>query len=224
LSIKRPKDPQQKKKLLLSSSLLSSEGISDVELKRQKITEKKATIIAITPEEREELKKQMTTGVSIKPHVKDILAFLGLQFLPLVALASAIFVPGIYYYFQTSADIRNLMIILQILGCLLYFYTLIRLLSTITYRIEISKERIRWRNIFWWNEIAHEKGFKLSMKKGFYFYLTKIGGLVQIGIEVFCLKSETLDYWVRAYPLRKTAAERLAKLLTVWLETPEENA
>ncbi|MHA1743526.1 MAG: hypothetical protein ACTSV6_04670 [Candidatus Heimdallarchaeota archaeon] len=101
-------------------------------------------------------------------------------------------------------------------GSFFYLYDFVRLLAALTFKIEITTDKIRWRNVFWWKEIPFQEGFELSSKKGYYLYLTKIGGLLQTNIEVFQLKSENKDYWIRAYPLRKKVAKELFKKLFVW--------
>ena len=211
------KKPQTKKKPILNSNLMRGGGISDVEIMKQKISEKKAVTLEISPEERDEIKKEITAGLTIQVKPLDILAFLGLQFLPLLLFASAFFVPGIIFYFKTSLDFRNLTIIAQAIGSLFYLYDFVRLLAAVSFKIEFTTEKIRWRNVFWWNEIPYQEGLELSLKKGYYVYLTKIGGLLQVGIEVFQIKSESKDYWIRAYPLRKKVAEELFKKLSVWI-------
>lgn len=213
---KEQKISQKKKKPILNSSLMSGEGISDIEIKKQKLSKKKAEQVEIAPKEREEIKKQIATGLTIEMKTKDILSFFFLQFLPLLLFASAFFVPGIVFYFKTSLDFRNLTIIAQVTGSFFYLYDFVRLLAALTFKIEITTDKIRWRNVFWWREIPFQEGLKLSSKKGYYLYLTKIGGLLQTNIEVFQLKSENKDYWIRAYPLRKKVAKELFKKLFVW--------
>ncbi|RLI70814.1 hypothetical protein DRO91_06350, partial [Candidatus Heimdallarchaeota archaeon] len=58
------KKPQKKKKPILNGSLMSGEGISDIEVKKQKLSKKRAEQVEIVPKEREEIKKQIATGLT----------------------------------------------------------------------------------------------------------------------------------------------------------------
>ena len=111
-------------------NIISGPGISDVEKKRARFIEKKAIKHEVSDLEKDNICNQLQDEIVLSFDVKDFLVFFVLQFLPLVIIGSGLFVPGIILL---EAD--KFSIILVVFGGFFYFYTLIRTLSSISYKI-----------------------------------------------------------------------------------------
>ena len=205
-------------KQLLKSNFLSGEGISDVEEKKLQNKKKHDIVFEITTEEREDICKQIEELLVFKIDFKDVMFFLLLQFIPLLLMGLGILIPSIYYFNLVNINIRNVLIILIILGSTSLFYALIRLIAMISYKVEISNSTLRWRNFFKWITIENQNCEEISPKGSYYFYLPKIRGIIQFGYEVIKITSKDTTYWIRAYPLRKKKGKELIKSINCWLE------
>ena len=195
----------------LKDSLIGGEGLKEVDEKRQKFVEKHAIKVEISEKEEQEIFAQINAGVSMQTNKIDISKFVFLQFLPLLLISSASFVPGIVLLSKGS-----FLWIFIILGSLGYFYALIRLISSLTFKVEISKEKIRWRNIFKWNEIPNEDITEINPIQGFLLYFTKLGGVGKVCVEIIQISTEEKDYWLRAYPFEKEKGKRLVLFTQCW--------
>jgi hypothetical protein len=195
--------------------LVSGKGISDVEKKRDKFEQKQAdkSQQKISEEEKEELVNRIKQGITYSTSGKDFLLFILLQLIPLSLLAAALLIPGVILWYRYY-DLY--IIILFILSGLTIFYGLIRLFATLTYKIEIKSDQIRWRNIFWWNTIKKQPVSEIQVINSYYFYLIKIRGILRITVEIVKLVSEDKTYWIRMYPLRKNKADRLVLIIKCW--------
>ena len=208
----------------IQQNILGSEGISDVEKRRQKLEEKKSYKAELDPETLDKIQEEIKEGLTIKIDYKDILLFLLAQFLPLLVLGSSFFIPGLVIILDSNNDdLRNFLIILIVLGSLVYLYGIIRLVCMLTYKIEINSNELKWRNIFWWNTISNNDLEEINAINSYYLYLTKIGGFLRFGIEIFQIKSKDKDFWVRAYPFRKKKIDELLKKLNCWIEIDASN-
>lgn len=196
---------------VFKESLFGGEGISDVEARRQKFVEKRSIKHDVDEEKRKKITDDINQGFLIKININDFLIFFIAQFIPLLIIGSALFVPGML---KLTDDLYFLILI--IFGGLLYLYAFIRLISTLSYKIEISNEKIRWRNVFWWQEIPNKNILEINAIPSYYTYFTKIGGVGRIGVEVIQIKTEEKEYWVRAYPLRKKTGDELVIILKCW--------
>ncbi|MHA1531510.1 MAG: hypothetical protein ACTSR6_05885 [Candidatus Heimdallarchaeota archaeon] len=198
-----------KRKRVFKENILAGEGISEIDDKRIKQDEKRAVKQEIDEKEKIEIVKQIKSGVNYDVDFKDVLLFLVAQFLPLLLLGSAFFVPGIILLDDSYSSIVYVVLgagILLFLGSLIYLYSLIRLLSALTYKMSITQTEIKWRNVFWWNT---------------YFYLIRVGGILRFGVEVIQVVSVEKEFWIRAYPLRKSKANQLVKTIMCWSELTE---
>lgn len=204
-------DNKNNERKTIKESLMGGEGISDVEEKRQKFEEKHTKNYEVTPEKKEEALKKIEQGINISIENKDMIYFLMAHFLPLILISSVCFVPGIIFLYQSFY-----LLIVIILGALGYLYACIRLICTLTYKVHITKEKIRWRNCFWWNEITNEDIQEVNAINSHYFYFTKIGGIGRIGVEVIAIETTKKKYWLRAYPLRKKRADELVIIVKCW--------
>ncbi|NHJ46788.1 MAG: hypothetical protein FK733_03275 [Asgard group archaeon] len=211
---KKNRDPKQ----LLKSDFLSGEGISDVEEKKIQSKKKQDIVLEVTSEERDFICKQIDDTLVFKIDFKDVLFFLLLQFLPLTIMGLAMLIPSIYYFNLVVVYTRNVLIILLILGTSSLLYAIIRLFALVSYKVEITNTTLKWRNFFTWISIENRDCNKIEAKGGYYFYLPKIRGIIQIGFEVIKIISKDKTHWVRAYPLRKNKGKELIKSLNCWLE------
>ncbi|NHJ04370.1 MAG: hypothetical protein EAX90_06075 [Candidatus Heimdallarchaeota archaeon] len=196
---------------VLKESLLGGEGISEVEARRQKFVEKRSVKHEVDEEKRKKITDDINQGLHINININDFLIFFIAQLIPLLIVGSALFVPGMI----KLADDRYFLILI-IFGGLLYLYAFIRLISTLFYKIVISNEKIKWRNVFWWQEVPNKNILEINAIPSYYTYFTKIGGVGRIGVEVIQIKTEEKDYWIRAYPLRKKTGDELVIILKCW--------
>ena len=213
-----------KRKHILKDPILGGEGISEIDDKRIKQDEKRAIKQEIDEKEKIELTKQINNGVNYDVDLKDVLLFLVAQFLPLLLLGSAFLVPGIILLDDSYSSVTYVILgagILMFLGSLIYLYSLIRLLCTVTYKMSITQTEIKWRNIFWWNTIVNQNITGVIAFYSFYFYLIRIGGILRFGVEIIQVVSEEKAFWIRAYPLRKSKADQLVKTIMCWSEITE---
>jgi len=215
---KQEKNENDKKKRPIMDNILGTEGISDVDEKRQKQEEKKAKLYEISDEEKVNYVANIKNGITLQLEWKDILLFIVVQFIPLLLLGGAFFFFFLYYFFSTTSEWRNFNIILIVLGSMVFFYALIRLVCALSFKLEMSITEIKWRNVFWWKSILNQGLTHIKVNRGAYFYLIKVGGMISFGIEVILIASESKDYWLRAYPLRKARAEYLVKIVNCWIE------
>jgi len=199
---------------------MKGEGISDVEDRRSQFLEKHEVKHYIEEEKKKEIQDNICNGVTFKLDKKDILIFLVSNFLPLLILASGCFVPGIVLL-VLYGDLYTLILI--ICGGLLLLYLLARTITAFTYKIELNKETLRWRNIFWWNDIPNENIIGIQAIQSYYMYFTKIGGVARIGVETIKITSTDTDYWIRAYPFRKSKSDELVVSIKCWIELNPEN-
>ncbi len=213
---KKSKNNQKKRPLI--DGIIGVEGISDVEEKKQKIEEKRASEYEVDDEEKKQILLEIEKGININLESKDILYFLLLQFIPLIILGCALFIPGLYYLIKKTPDLKGLFIILIILGSVAFIYSVIRLLATITYQIKITNTELKWHGIAKWFTIENIGLTSVKVTKSFYFYLIKVGGIIRIGVEAICVYSDKKENWIRAYPLRKSRGDQLVKIITCWLE------
>jgi hypothetical protein len=212
------KKKNKETKHLLKSDFLSGEGISDVEEKRLQSQKKRDIIPEITSEERDNICKQIEQILVFKIDYMDVLYFLLLQLLPLLLIGLSMLIPSIYFFTEVNTDIRNVLIILIIMGSLTLFYSVMRLFALISYKIEITNNNLRWRNYFKWITIEKQVCEKIIPIGSYYFFLPVIRGLIQYGYEVIKITTEEKIYWIRAYPFRKKKGKELIKSLLCWLE------
>ncbi|TET32408.1 MAG: hypothetical protein E3J70_01005 [Candidatus Heimdallarchaeota archaeon] len=213
-----------KRKHILKDPILGGEGISEIDEKRIKADEKRAVKQEIDEKEKIELTKQINNGVNYDVDLKDVLLFLVAQFLPLLLLGSAFFAPGIILLDDSYSSVTYVILgagILMFLGSLIYLYSLIRLICAVTYKMSITQTEIKWRNIFWWNTIVNQNITGVIAFYSFYFYLIRIGGILRFGVEIIQVVSEEKEFWIRAYPLRKSKADQLVKTVMCWSEMTE---
>ncbi|HUU77002.1 MAG TPA: hypothetical protein VMX55_01565 [candidate division Zixibacteria bacterium] len=196
---------------VLKESLLGGEGISDVEARRQKFVERRSVKHEVDEEKRKKITDDINQGLQIKTNISDFLIFFISQFIPLLIIGSTLFVPGMI---KLADDLYFLILI--IFGGFLYLYAFIRLISTLSYKIEIGNEKIKWRNVFWWKEVPNKDILEINAIPSYYTYFTKIGGVGRIGVEVIQIKTGEKEYWVRAYPLRKKTGDELVIILKCW--------
>jgi hypothetical protein len=215
-----PED-NDKKKRVFKESMLGGEGISEIDERRIKQDEKRAIKQDIDEEEREELLELIKNGTNFDAKIKDVLLFLVVQFLPLLILGSAFFVPGFILLDDSYSSVPYVILgaaILMSLGSLIYLYSLIRLVSAATYKIQITQTEIKWRNVFWWNTVENKNIIGVFASYSFYFYLIRIGGLLRFGVEIIQVVSEEKEYWIRAYPLWRSKGDKLVKAIMCWSE------
>lgn len=213
-----------KRKRVFKENILAGEGISEIDDKRIKQDEKRAVKQEIDEKEKIEIIEQIKSGVNYNVDLKDVLLFLVAQFLPLLLLGSAFFVPGIILLDDSYSSVVYVVLgagILMFLGSLIYLYSLIRLLSAVTHKMSITQTEIKWRNVFWWNTIINRNITEVSAKYSFYFYLIRVGGILRFGVEIIQVISDEKEFWVRAYPLRKSKADQLVKTIMCWSEMTE---
>jgi hypothetical protein len=213
-----------KRKHILKDPILGGEGISEIDDKRIKQDEKRAIKQEIDEKEKKEIIKQIKSGVNYDVDLKDVLLFLIVQFLPLLLLGSAFLVPGIVLLDDSHSSVIYVRLgagILMFLGSLIYLYSLIRLICTVTYKMSITQTEIKWRNIFWWNTIVNQNITGVFAFYSFYFYLIRIGGILRFGVEIIQVVLEEKEFWIRAYPLRKSKADQLVKTVMCWSEMTE---
>ncbi|MBK5112241.1 MAG: hypothetical protein KGD59_07285 [Candidatus Heimdallarchaeota archaeon] len=214
-------EDNDKKKRVFKESMLGGEGISEIDERRIKQDEKRAIKQDIDEEEREELLELIKNGTNFDANIKDVLLFLVVQFLPLLILGSAFFVPGFILLDDSYSSVPYVILgaaILMSLGSLIYLYSLIRLVSAVTYKIQITQTEIKWRNVFWWNTVENKNITGVFARYSFYFYLIRTGGLLRFGVEIIQVVSEEKEYWIRAYPLWGSKSDKLVKAVMCWSE------
>ncbi|MGC9780763.1 MAG: hypothetical protein HZR80_16090 [Candidatus Heimdallarchaeota archaeon] len=207
-----------RKKRPIRDSLLGGEGISDVEEKRIKMEEKKASKYFIEDSEKEEFLKQIKRGLSFSMDFKDVLIYILAQFLPLLALGAACLVPGIIYL---PNDLSALILI--VLAGFAFLYAILRVIFACSYKIDVTTIAIKWRSIFRWKEIPNVSIDCVNAMQGNYCYLIKIKGFLRYGVEVIQIVSDEKEHWIRAYPLRKSKGDQLVKTLICWAELTKAN-
>ncbi|MBN1330982.1 MAG: hypothetical protein JXA54_16035 [Candidatus Heimdallarchaeota archaeon] len=212
------KSKRDQKKRPIFDGIIGVEGISDVEEKKQKIEKKLASEYEVEDEEKKQFLISLENGISMKIESKDILYFLFAQLLPLLIISGAFFVPGVYFLLDSSSNLKGFLIIIIILGVIIFIYSFIRLLATFNYQIKITSKELKWHSITRWITIENTELTGLKASKNYYFYLIKVGGIIRIGIEAICIFSGKREYWLRAYPLRKSRADQLVKIICCWLE------
>jgi len=199
---------------------MKGEGISDVEDRRSKFVEKHEVKHYVDEDRKKEIQTNICDGVNFQLDKKDILIFFLTNFIPLFILASSFFVPGIVLLLLYN-DLFTLVLIIT--GGLFYFYLLARTVAAFTYKIEMSKETLRWRNIFWWNDIPNENITSIKAIQSYYLFFTKVGGVGRIGVEIIKISSTDGDYWIRAYPFRKSKGDELVITIKCWIELNPNN-
>ncbi|MHA1555530.1 MAG: hypothetical protein ACTSPM_01210, partial [Candidatus Heimdallarchaeota archaeon] len=102
----------------LKDSLIGGEGLKEVEEKRQKFVEKHSVKLEISEEKEKEIVEKIKEGFSLKTESKDFWLFMIAQFLPLMIIGSALFIPGLIFL---SQDLYFLILIIA--GALDYLYT-----------------------------------------------------------------------------------------------------
>jgi len=213
-----------KRKRVFKENILAGEGISEIDDKRIKQDEKRAVKQEIDEKEKIEILQQIKNGLNYNVDLKDILLFLVVQFLPILLVGSAFFVPGIIFLGDSYSSVVYVVLgasILLLIGSLIYLYSLIRLICAVTYKISITQTEIKWRNVFWWNTIINQNITEVLAKYSFYFYLIRVGGILRFGVEVIQVVSNEKEFWIRAYPLRKSKADQLVKTVMCWSELTE---
>ncbi|NHK30821.1 MAG: hypothetical protein FK730_05680 [Asgard group archaeon] len=215
-------DSEKKRKEMIAQKILKNkfiegEGVSDIDEKRQKAEEKRKIKISLDSHEEESIAKQISEGFAKSIVIKDVLIYIFAQFLPLIILGSAMFIPSIYYLNLVSLNIRGILIILLIFGNLVYLYAIFRTIGAFSYKIEITNEKLKWRNIFWWNTIENINLLDAKPIGSYYFYFIRIGGILRFGIEGIFVKSDNKEYWIRTYPFYKKKADELAKIIHYWI-------
>ena len=216
---KKKRNRSEKVRVSLKESLLGGEGLKEVEEKRQKFVEKHSVKLEISEENEKELIEKIKRGYSLKIEKRDFWLFMVTQFLPLMFVGSACFVPGLIFL---SLDLVLLLPI--IIGGLAYLYTIIRLICMLTFKVEFTSEKISWRNIFWWKEIPNKNITEVKAIQSFYLYFTKIGGVGRFGVEVILIATEETDFWLRAYPFRKSRGDELVITTKCWVILSEKMA
>ncbi|MHA1156566.1 MAG: hypothetical protein ACTSQK_10705 [Candidatus Heimdallarchaeota archaeon] len=201
----------------LKDSLIGGEGLKEVEEKRQKFVEKHSVKLEISEEKEKEIVEKIKEGFSLKTESKDFWLFMIAQFLPLMIIGSALFIPGLIFL---SQDLYFLILIIA--GALDYLYTIIRLICMLTFKVEFTPEKISWRNIFWQKEIPNRDIVEIKPIQSFYLYFTKIGGVGRFGVEVILIATEDTDYWLRAYPFRKSRGDELVITTKCWATLTEQ--
>ena len=199
---------------------MKGEGLSDVDARRTKFAEKHERKHYVDEEKKKEIQDNICNGIIFKLDKNDILIFLLSNFLPLFIIASGCFVPGIVLL-VLYGDLFTLVLI--ICGSLFYLYLITRTLAAFTYKIEMNKDTLRWRNIAWWNDIPNEKIIGIKAIQSFYLYFTKVGGVARIGVEAIKITSSEGEYWIRAYPFRKSKSDELVIAIKCWIELNPEN-
>ena len=210
-----------KRKRVFKENILAGEGISEIDDKRIKQDEKRAVKQEIDEKEKIEIIQQIKNSLNYNVDLKDILLFLVVQFLPILLIGSAFFVPGIIFLGDSYSSVVYVVLgasILILIGSLIYLYSIIRLLCAVTYKMSITQTEIKWRNVFWWNTIINQNITKVSAKYSFYFYLIRVGGILRFGVEIIQVVSDEKELWIRAYPLRKAKADQLVKTIMCWSE------
>ncbi|MCK5183891.1 MAG: hypothetical protein KAQ95_06270 [Candidatus Heimdallarchaeota archaeon] len=210
-----------KRKRVFKENILAGEGISEIDDKRIKQDEKRAVKQEIDEKEKIEIIQQIKNSLNYNVDLKDILLFLVVQFLPILLIGSAFFVPGIIFLGDSYSSVVYVVLgasILILIGSLIYLYSIIRLLCTVTYKMSITQTEIKWRNIFWWKAIVNQNITGVFAFYSFYFYLIRIGGILRFGVEIIQAISEEKEFWIRAYPLRKAKADQLVKTIMCWSE------
>ncbi len=208
---KKKRNKNDKIRVSLKESLTGGEGIKEVDEKRQKFVEKHSVKLEISEEKEKEIIKKIKQGYSLKTEGKDFWLFLVAQFLPLMIVGFAFFIPGLIFLSQNT-----FFIVLIILGSLDILYTIIRLICMLTFKVEFTAEKISWRNIFWWKEISNHNIVEVKAIQSFYLYFTKIGGVGRFGVEVILIATENADSWLRAYPFRKIRGDELVITTKCW--------
>ena len=208
----KKQNKEDKVRVSLKDSLIGGEGLKEVEEKRQKFVEKHSVKLEITEERAKEISTLIIQGLTFKTDKKDFGCFLLNQFLPLMIIGSACFIPGIIFL---SQDIYFLVLI--IFGGLAYLYTLVRMISTLTFKVEFTPEKIRWRNTFKWNEIPNKDITEVKAIQSFFLYFTKIGGVGRFGVEIILIATEENDFWLRAYPFKKSKGDEMVITTKCWV-------
>ncbi|NHJ84602.1 MAG: hypothetical protein FK734_04020 [Asgard group archaeon] len=214
---KETKEPKSAKPRPIMDNIMGGPGISDVEERLSAKIDKRAVKFELEKEKKNQILSDINSGIELKPNFKDILMFLLAQYLPLMILSAAYIVPGIWYLNRESSAI-----ILLVIGGLIGLYTHIRLICTLTYKIKMTPDQIQWLNVFHWNTVPNKNISEVQAIQSYYFYLTKMGGIVRFGVEVFKIVSNNKEHWVRAYPLRKSKADELVLYIYCWSELTEE--
>lgn len=208
---KKKRNRSDKVRVSLKDSLIGGEGIKEVEEKRQKFVEKHSVKLEISEEKEKEIIEKIKQGYSLKTEGRDFWLFMVVQFLPLMIVGSALFVPGLVFLPRDS-----FYLILIIVGGLDLLYTAIRLLCMLTFKVEFIPEKISWRNIFWWKEIPNQNIAEVKAIQSFYLYFTKVGGVGRFGVEIILIATEEKDFWLRAYPFRKSRGDELVITTKCW--------
>ncbi len=213
-----------KRKSVFKENILAGEGISEIDDKRIKQDEKRAVKQEIDEKEKIEILQQIKNGLNYNVDLKDVLLFLVVQFLPILLVGSAFFVPGIIFLGDSYSSVVYVVLgasILLLIGSLIYLYSIIRLLCAVTYKMYITQTEIKWRNVFWWKTIINQNITEVSAKYSFYFYLIRVGGILRFGVEVIRVVTDEKEFWIRAYPLRKSKGDQLVKTIMCWSELTE---
>ena len=207
------KENKNRRQINIKETLLGGEGISDVEERRQKFVEKHSVKHEVNEQEKEAIKQQINQVLVLKINSRDFLAFFLTQFLPLIAIGSGMLIPGII---KLSSDLY--FIILIVFGGLALLFVSIRFLMMLSFKVQFTNDKIRWRSLFWWNEIPNKDITEINAIQGYFMYFTKIGGVGRIGVEAIQIKAAEKEYWVRAYPLKKNRGDYLVVLVKCWSE------
>jgi hypothetical protein len=204
-------DKKRSKSKKVENNFLSGKGISDIDEKRQQTNKKQKIVIELTEQEKEEITKQIERTLVFSIEIKDVLSFLMKQFIPLIFLTLGMLIPSGFYLFKVSVEIRNMLIILLILGTLIGVYSIVRLLTFSRFKVKITKTSVAWRSVFKWNTLEITKIKSIGPIGGYYFYLPKLGGIFQFGLEIIKLSTQEKTYWIQTYPLHKKRGELLVK-------------
>ena len=116
-----------KRKRVFKENILAGEGISEIDDKRIKQDEKRAVKQEIDEKEKTEIIQQIKNGLNYNVDLKDILLFLVVQFLPILLVGSAFFVPGIIFLGDSYSSVVYVVLgasILLLIGSLIYLYSL----------------------------------------------------------------------------------------------------
>ena len=204
----------------LGNGLMKGDKISEVEEKRIKFEEKITKKREIELVEKEKYIWQIKNTLEHKTEAKDIFFFIILQFFPLIIVGSVFCIPGLIFLLKpiTFIDYKALSIIIIIIGCLVFLYAIIRFICTITYKIILTPKSLKWKDVFFWKEILNEDVTAIQPIFGYYIYMIKIGGVLSFGIENILIKTKDKEFWIRAYPLRKSKAIQLFIAISCWAE------
>lgn len=173
----------------------------DISKQKEKVSEKK----------KQKILEQIKDGLIFTPDTNDFKNF-SIQFIALLVLGSAMLVPGILLLVQSLYAL-----ILVTIGGFLVIYAFVRFICFLTYRLEISEEQLKWRNLWWWNVVPKKTIHSIVPKDGYFFYLVKIGGVIRSGVEVIKIEGNNQNFWVRTYPLRPEKGDELVTAIICWM-------